>query len=88
MEATVIIKIHTPSSSLALVHNGGVLYLCKCYIQVHFIHSPVTTESLTFLFDKLSKKRQKRVGPGWLKYKWDGAVYNLDDGAFQCLFIR
>jgi hypothetical protein len=27
------------------------------------------------------------VGPGWLKYEWNGSVWNLDDGSFQCLFI-
>jgi hypothetical protein len=27
------------------------------------------------------------VGPGWLKYEWSGSVWNLDDGAFRCLFI-
>ena len=56
------------------------------------MHSSVTTESLTLLFDKLSRKRNaeyygKRVGPGWLKYEWSGSVWNLDDGALQCLFI-
>jgi len=57
-----------------------------------FNSSPVTTESLTLLFDKLSRKKNpefngKRVGPGWLKYEWSGSVWNLDDGALQCLFI-
>ena len=27
------------------------------------------------------------MGPGWLKYEWSGSVWNLDDGALQCLFI-
>ncbi len=27
------------------------------------------------------------MGPGWLKYEWSGSVWNLDDGAFHCLFI-
>lgn len=56
------------------------------------MHSPVATESLTLLFDKLSRKRNtefsgKRVGPGWLKYEWSGSVWNLDDGVFQSLSI-
>jgi hypothetical protein len=64
----------------------------SCCIQVRLIHSPVTTDSLTLLFDKLSRKRNtefygKRVGPGWLKYEWSGSVWNLDDGSFYCLFI-
>ena len=27
------------------------------------------------------------MGPGWLKYEWSGSVWNLDDGAFQCLLF-
>ena len=57
-------------------------------VQVHLIRPPVTTDSLTVLFDKLSRKKNtefygKRVGPGWLKYEWSGSVWSLDDGAFQ-----
>jgi len=71
-KAPAVISIHTPSSSLALVHS-------------------VTTESLTLLFDKLSRKRNtefygKRVGPGWLKYEWSGSVWNLDDDGDYAIF--
>jgi len=67
-----VISIHTPSSSLALVHS-------------------VTSDPLTSLFDKLSRKRNtefygKRVGPGWLKYEWNGSVWNLDDGGDYTIF--
>jgi hypothetical protein len=87
-----VINIHTASSSLALGHSSGIFIFCKCYIQIHLIHSPVMTEPLTVLFDKLSRKRNtefygKPVGPGWLKYEWNGLFCNLYDGAFQCLFV-
>ncbi|KAI0306630.1 hypothetical protein B0F90DRAFT_787124 [Multifurca ochricompacta] len=67
-----VINVHTPSSSLALVHS-------------------VASDPLTSLFDKLSRKRNtdyhgKRVGPGWLKYEWNGSVWNLDDGADYTIF--
>ncbi|KAI9510223.1 hypothetical protein F5148DRAFT_614034 [Russula earlei] len=67
-----VISIHTPSSSLALVHS-------------------VTVDTLTSLFDKLSRKRNtefygKRVGPGWLKYEWNGSVWNLDDDSDYTIF--
>jgi hypothetical protein len=85
-----VISIHTPSSSLALNHSGMVTPLLQPLgsVQVHLIHSSATTETLTSLFDKLSRKRntefyRKRVGPGWLKYEWNGSVWNLDDGAFH-----
>lgn len=46
----------------------------------------VTQESLLALYDKLSRKEHtdyegQRVGPGWLKYEFNGTVWNLDDGA-------
>jgi hypothetical protein len=47
----------------------------------------VSNDALTSLFDKLSRKSNteshgKRVGPGWLKYEWNGSVWNLDDGTY------
>jgi len=67
-----VLSIHTPSSSLALIHS-------------------VTTEPLTLLFDKLSRKKNtefygKRVGPGWLKYEWSDSVWNLDDDGDYSIF--
>jgi len=67
-----VISIHTPSSSIALVHS-------------------VATDSLTLLFDKLSRKKNtefygKRVGPGWLKYEWNSSVWNLDDDGDYTIF--
>jgi hypothetical protein len=67
-----IINVHTPSSSIALVHS-------------------ISNDALTSLFDKLSRKSNteshgKRVGPGWLKYEWNGSVWNLDDDADYTIF--
>jgi len=71
-KASAVISIHTPSSSLALVHS-------------------VTADTLTLLFDKLSRKRNtefygKRVDSGWLKYEWSGSVWNLDDDGDYSIF--
>ncbi|KAH9063492.1 hypothetical protein EDB87DRAFT_1604029 [Lactarius vividus] len=67
-----IVNVHTPSSSIALVHS-------------------ISNDTLTLLFDKLSRKNNtefhgKRVGPGWLKYEWNGSVWNLDDDADYTIF--
>ena len=87
-----VLSIHTPSSSLALIHSGMIASLSQLWpsAQVYLIRSSVTTEPLTLLFDKLSRKKNtefygKRVGPGWLKYEWSDSFWNLDDGAFQCM---
>jgi len=71
-EQPAIVSVHTPSSSLALVHS-------------------VAADSLTSLFDKLTRKKNtgfygKRVGPGWLKYEWSGSIWNLDDDGDYTIF--
>lgn len=55
------------------------------------IHS-VAEESLTALFDKLSRKAHtgyhgQRIGTNWLKYEWSGSVWNLDDDADYTIFV-
>ena len=45
----------------------------------------MTQESLLDLYNKLSRKANTdyygaRVGPGWLKYEYNDAIWNLDDG--------
>ena len=45
----------------------------------------VTQESLLDLYNKLSRKTStdyygQRVGPGWLKYEYNDAIWALDDG--------
>ena len=45
----------------------------------------MTQESLLDLYNKLSRKANtdyygERVGPGWLKYEYNDAIWNLDDG--------
>ncbi|KAI0273571.1 hypothetical protein BC834DRAFT_854427 [Gloeopeniophorella convolvens] len=67
-----VLDFHTPTSSFSLIHS-------------------VANESITSLFDKLSRKKNtdfsgKRVGPGWLKYEWNGSVWNLDDDADYTIF--
>ncbi|KAI5899559.1 uncharacterized protein SCHCODRAFT_02560891 [Schizophyllum commune H4-8] len=72
MTALPIVDIHTPTSSFSLVHS-------------------FTQESLLALYDKLSRKEHtdyegQRVGPGWLKYEFNGTVWNLDDDADYTIF--
>ncbi|KAI6157682.1 hypothetical protein BKA82DRAFT_130893 [Pisolithus tinctorius] len=68
------IDVHTPRSSFSVIHslNGG---------------------SLQQLCDKLTRKgrvefRNKRVGPGWIKYFWNNTVWNLDDADDYTIFVR
>ncbi|KAI0318928.1 hypothetical protein OF83DRAFT_878109 [Amylostereum chailletii] len=68
-----ILNIHTPSSSFAITHS-------------------ITEDSLLSLFDKLSRKQAtefygRRVGAGWLKYEWNGTVWNLDDDSDYTIFV-
>ncbi|KAF6763850.1 hypothetical protein DFP72DRAFT_873586 [Ephemerocybe angulata] len=68
-----VLNVHTPTSSFAIIHS-------------------LTQESLEELYDKLSRKGAghlssnsngqsypPRIGPGWLKYEYNGSVWNLDD---------
>ena len=77
-----IINVHTPSSSIALVHSSKVVFPRT---GPGSLSALVSNDTLTSLFDKLSRKSNtefhgKRVGPGWLKYEWNTSVWNLDDG--------
>ncbi|KAL1743458.1 hypothetical protein HDZ31DRAFT_40888 [Schizophyllum fasciatum] len=72
MSALPVVDIHTPSASFSLVHS-------------------FTQESLLALYNKLSRKEHtdyegQRVGPGWLKYEFNGTVWNLDDDADYTIF--
>ncbi|KAF9014078.1 hypothetical protein BDQ17DRAFT_1386620 [Cyathus striatus] len=54
------------------------------------VHS-FTQDSLTSLFDKLSRKAHsdyhgELVGPGWLKYEYNDTVWNLDDESDYTIF--
>ncbi|KAF5330664.1 hypothetical protein D9619_005360 [Psilocybe cf. subviscida] len=67
-----VLNIHTPTSSFALVHS-------------------FTQESLLDLYNKLSRKHNtdyygERVGPGWLKYEYNDAIWNLDDDSDYTIF--
>lgn len=62
-----IINVHTPITSFGIVHS-------------------VAEESMVALLDKLTKKvageyAGARVDSSWVKYEWNDAVWNLDDGA-------
>ena len=80
-----IINVHTPSYSIALVHSSKMEFLWPGPSSLIVI---VSNDTLTSLFDKLTKKNNterihgERVGPDWLKYEWNGSVWNLDDGTY------
>ncbi|KAK7467287.1 hypothetical protein VKT23_004344 [Stygiomarasmius scandens] len=68
-----VLEVHTPSSSFAVVHS-------------------LTQESLLSLCDKLTRKvhtayHGERVGPGWLKYKFNETIWNLDDDSDYTIFV-
>ncbi|KXN91482.1 hypothetical protein AN958_00744 [Leucoagaricus sp. SymC.cos] len=67
-----ILNVHTPTSSFAILHS-------------------LNQEDLTVLFDKLRKKVQadyqgERVGPGWLKYEYNGTIWDLNDDSDYTIF--
>ncbi|KAI6046166.1 hypothetical protein EDC04DRAFT_2632340 [Pisolithus marmoratus] len=68
------VDVHTPRSSFSVIHS-------------------LNGESLQQLCDKLTRKgrtefRNKRVGPGWIKYVWNNTVWNLDDADDYTIFVR
>ncbi|KAH9484453.1 hypothetical protein JR316_0003935 [Psilocybe cubensis] len=72
-EAPPVLNIHTPTSSFAIIHS-------------------VTQETLLDLYNKLSRKAAtdyygERVGPGWLKYEYNEAIWNLDDDSDYTIFV-
>ncbi|KAF8969713.1 hypothetical protein BDZ97DRAFT_1653444 [Flammula alnicola] len=72
-EAPSVLNIHTPTSSFAIVHS-------------------LTQETLLDLYNKLSRKANtdyygERVGPGWLKYEYNEAIWNLDDDSDYTIFV-
>ncbi|KAF9484678.1 hypothetical protein BDN70DRAFT_797240 [Pholiota conissans] len=72
-DAPAILNIHTPTSSFAIVHS-------------------LTQETLFDLYNKLSRKANtdyygERVGPGWLKYEYNEAIWNLDDDSDYSIFV-
>lgn len=88
-----ILNVHTPSSSFAIIHScefalrGKFDEIIVLMTRLRLGFWTVTQESLDELYDKLSRKGHTeryppRVGPGWLRYEWNGSVWNLDDGAF------
>ncbi|KAF8163581.1 hypothetical protein B0H34DRAFT_672541 [Crassisporium funariophilum] len=68
-----VLNIHTPTSSFAIVHS-------------------LTQETILDLYNKLSRKTNtdyhgQRVGPGWLKYEYNDAIWNLDDDSDYTIFV-
>ncbi|KAH9952096.1 hypothetical protein B0H21DRAFT_800485 [Amylocystis lapponica] len=67
-----VLNVHTPLSSFAIVHSNE--------------------DTLEKLFDRLSNKtfsefRAKRVKSGWVKYSWNGTIWNLDDDSDYTIFM-
>ncbi|KAF5373783.1 hypothetical protein D9758_000668 [Tetrapyrgos nigripes] len=50
------------------------------------VHS-ITQESLQSLYDKLSRKYGDRVGAGWVKYKFNGTIWDMDDDSDYTIFV-
>ncbi|KAF4615040.1 hypothetical protein D9613_002644 [Agrocybe pediades] len=72
-QAPSVLNVHTPTSSFAIVHS-------------------LTQETLLDLYNKLSRKPNtdyygERVGPGWLKYEYNEAIWNLDDESDYTIFV-
>ncbi|PPQ91403.1 hypothetical protein CVT25_014291 [Psilocybe cyanescens] len=72
-EAPPVLNIHTPTSSFAIIHS-------------------LTQETLLDLYNKLSRKTNtdyygERVAPGWLKYEYNEAIWNLDDDSDYTIFV-
>jgi len=67
-----VLNVHTPLSSFAIVHSNE--------------------DSLSSIFERLSNKtvsefHGRRVRPGWLKYSWNGTIWNLDDTSDYTIFV-
>ncbi|KIO21531.1 hypothetical protein M407DRAFT_80274 [Tulasnella calospora MUT 4182] len=67
-----ILDVHTPTTSFSIPHS-------------------LRDDSLETLFDRLSYKMSSsripaRVGPGWLKYEWNGSFWTLDDESDYRIF--
>jgi len=83
-EAPSVLNIHTPTSSFAIIHSRWLLKHLHA-VQTADDSISVTQESLLDLYNKLSRKAStdyygQRVGPGWLKYEYNDAIWTLDDG--------
>lgn len=68
-----VFNVHTPSFSFALIHS-------------------LKDDTIQQLYNKLSRKSNtgfhgKRVGPGWIKYNWNDAMWNLDDESDYTIFV-
>ncbi|KAG0705077.1 hypothetical protein DFH29DRAFT_908713 [Suillus ampliporus] len=68
-----VLNVHTPTSSFALLHS-------------------LKEDTIQQLYDKLSRKPNtgfhgKRVGPGWIKYNWNDAMWNMDDDSDYTIFV-
>ncbi|KZT09626.1 uncharacterized protein LAESUDRAFT_695311 [Laetiporus sulphureus 93-53] len=66
-----ILNVHTPVSSFSIVHSND--------------------DTLEELFHKLSNKafadiNHQRIRPGWVKYSWNGSIWNLDDDSDYIIF--
>jgi len=67
-----ILNVHTPVSSFSIVHTND--------------------DTLETLFEKLTTKTfveftGRRVRSGWVKYSWNGSIWNLDDDSDYTIFM-
>ncbi|EPS96808.1 hypothetical protein FOMPIDRAFT_1167042 [Fomitopsis schrenkii] len=72
MEAPPILNVHTPVSSFSIVHTND--------------------ETLEALLEKLTSKTLvelagRHVRSGWVKYLWNGSIWNLDDHSDYTIFM-
>ncbi|KAJ3725756.1 hypothetical protein C8R42DRAFT_659059 [Lentinula raphanica] len=68
-----VLDVHTPFSSFVVVHS-------------------LTQDSLQSLYDKLTRKvhtiyNGERIGPGWLKYEFNGSIWDLEDDSDYTIFV-
>ncbi|KAF8660602.1 hypothetical protein AX16_001581 [Volvariella volvacea WC 439] len=81
-----VINIHTPTSSFAIVHSLNQEDLRILYnkltrkINVEQPATPTARSSRALSYS------YKTVGPGWLKYEFNGSIWNLDDESDYSIF--
>ncbi len=82
-----VLEVHTPQSSFAVVHSRRA---CSSPSRPKLTPQNKTYivqgDTLQSLFAKLRRKAGEEsigyvVGAGWVKYEWNGAFWDLDDGS-------
>jgi len=68
-----VLNVHTPTSSLAIVHSLNDETMQQLYDKL-------TRKCRT-------EFHGQRVGPGWIKYYWNDTVWNLEDDSDYTIFV-